>query len=353
MCNYYKQIYYSMKVLNVHLCHNLVSKLGLQTSTKETINLAAFGAISTTRRNLDVVTLYIETESYGNIPIQALVVPEIATTLQNSIRTAIENHPYLQDLKLAHPVTDNESIEISLLIGADHYWDIVQDHIICGNGPTAMQSKLGYLLSGRVTFTTNTTNPNHPTNMLNILLFHQEEGDRIERFWNLESLGITAKDSPVEETRFIREYQQTAISREQNGSYTAKFPWKKDHPALPTNHIVCEKRTRATIKRINQTPDLLCKYGTIVKDQEERGFIEKISSTALNYNSHYIPHHPVKKDSPTTPLPPPESSTIAVARHLRINQASTNVFNQVCHFSIICWRYFFDFVPTNMVSLRI
>ena len=63
-----------------------------------------------------------------------------------------------------------------------------------------------------------------------------------------------------------------------------------------------EKRTRATIKRINQTPDLLRKYGAIIKDQEERGFIEKISSTASNYNSHYIPHHPVKKDSPTTPL---------------------------------------------------
>ena len=227
-----------------------IDQLTLQTSTKETINLAAFGAISTTRRNLDVVTLYIETESYGNIPIQALVVPEIASPLQNSIRTAIGNYPYLQDLKLAHQVTDNESFEISLLIGADHYWDIVQDHIIRGNGPTAMQSKLGYLLSGRVTSTTNTINPNYPTNMLNVLLFHQEEDDRIERFWNLESLGITDKDSPVEETRFIREYQQTAISREQNGSYTAKFPWKKDHPPLPTNHIVCEKRTRATIKRI-------------------------------------------------------------------------------------------------------
>ena len=281
-----------MKVLNVLLYHNLLhKKLGLQTSTKETINLATFGAISTTRRNLDVVTIYIETVSYGNIPIQALVVREIATPLQNSIRTAIENYPYLQDLKLAHPVTDNESFEISLLIGADHYWDIVQDHIICGNGPATMQFKLGYLLSGRVTSTANTMNSNYPTNMLNVLLSHLDEDDQIERFWNLESLGITDKDS-----------KQTAISQEQNGSYTAKFPWKKDHPLLPTNHFVCEKRTRATIKRINQTPDLLRQYGAIIKDQEERGFIEKLSSTASNYNSHYIPHHPVQKNSLTTPL---------------------------------------------------
>ena len=215
-------------------------------------------------------------------------------------------------------MADNESFEISLLIGADHYWDIVQDHIIRGNSPTAMQSKLGYLLSGRVTSTANTINSNYPTNMLNVLLSHVDEDDQIERFWNLESLGTTDKDSPVDEARFIREYQQTAISREQNGSYTAKFPWKKDHPPLPTNHIVCEKRTRATIKRINQMPDLLRKYGTIIKDQEEKGFIEKISSTASNYNSHYIPHLPVKKDSPTTPL------RIDCSCKVTPNQASLN-----------------------------
>ena len=193
-----------------------------------------------------------------------------------------------------------ENFEISLLIGVDHYWDIVEDRIIRGNGPTAMQSKLGYLLSGPVASTSNTRN--YPTNMLNVMLSHREEDDRIERFWNLETLGITEPDPHIEENSFIHEYQQTSISRERDGSYTARFPWKKDHPPLPTNNIVCEKRTRATIKRLNQTPDLLHTYGTIIKEQEQRGFIEKIPNTANNHNVHYVPHHPVKKDSPTTPI---------------------------------------------------
>ncbi|CAB4027962.1 Hypothetical predicted protein [Paramuricea clavata] len=42
-------------------------------------------------------------------------------------------------------ITD-EKFEVSLLIGANYYWEIVQDHIIRGAGPTAMESKLGYLL---------------------------------------------------------------------------------------------------------------------------------------------------------------------------------------------------------------
>ena len=256
------------------MSQSLASKLGLHSSTRETINLATFGAVTPTRRNLDVVTIHIETESSGNIPIQALIVPEIATPLQNSVRTATQNYLYLQGLKLAHPVTDNENFEISLLIGADHYWDIVEDHIIRGNGPTAMQSKLGYLLSGPVASTGNTRS--YPTNMLNVMLSHREEDDRIEQFWNLETLGITEPDPQIEENSFIHEYQQTSISRERDRSYTARFPWKKDHPPLPTNNIVCEKRTRATIKRLNQTPDLLHTYGTIIKEQEQRGFIRAV-----------------------------------------------------------------------------
>ena len=56
--------------------------------------------------------------------------------------------PHLRGLKLAHPVTSDENFAIYLLIGADHYWDIVEDTVIRGQGPTAVASKLDYLLSG-------------------------------------------------------------------------------------------------------------------------------------------------------------------------------------------------------------
>ena len=39
-----------------------------------------------------------------------------------------------------------------MLIGADFYWDLVEDHIVRGNGPIPMKSKihLGYLLIGSI-----------------------------------------------------------------------------------------------------------------------------------------------------------------------------------------------------------
>ena len=122
------------------IAQSLATKLCLCPTTKETINLSAFGASAATKRNLDVATINIETESSGSIPIQVLIVPKIATPIQNKVRAPIKDLPYLRKLKLAGPVTSDENFEISLLIGADHYWDFVEDHIIRGNGQSINQS---------------------------------------------------------------------------------------------------------------------------------------------------------------------------------------------------------------------
>ena len=43
-------------------------------------------------------------------------------------------------------------------VGADFYWEIVDGrHMIRGNGPTAVSSRLGYLLSGPITTQTTST----------------------------------------------------------------------------------------------------------------------------------------------------------------------------------------------------
>jgi hypothetical protein len=55
------------------------------------------------------------------------------------------------------------------------------------------------------------------------------------------------------------------------------------------------------IRRLNQKPDLLQKYGEIIADQEKRGFIEKVENEDnIPDKVHYIPHHPVHKDSTIT-----------------------------------------------------
>ena len=52
------------------------------------------------------------------------------------------------DLPLAHLVTSDGKFEISVFIGADYYWQFVQDCIVPREGSTTVQSHLSYQLSG-------------------------------------------------------------------------------------------------------------------------------------------------------------------------------------------------------------
>ncbi|VDI57722.1 Hypothetical predicted protein [Mytilus galloprovincialis] len=65
-----------------------------------------------------------------------------------------------------------------------------------------------------------------------------------------------------------------------------------------------KQRTGSVIRRLANKPDLLKMYGDIIMEQERRHFIEKVEETKLPTDRpvHYIPHHPVAKESSTTPI---------------------------------------------------
>ena len=115
-------------------------------------------------------------------------------------------------------------------------------------------------------------------------------------------MGISQTCDDTDKTDYFNEYQQSSIVY-QDGSYTAKLPWKRDHAELPSNYDVATKRTRSLIRRLQGEPPLLVMYDEIITEQERLGFIEKVDSdTPTTGQVHYIPHRPVKKDSTTTPI---------------------------------------------------
>lgn len=129
------------------ISEKLVEKLQLRRSGTDVIHLASFGDSNQTVRHMNTATVYLVTDAGEKIAIQVLVVPTIAVPLSN-LQCNVTSLPYLRGLKLAQPVTDDDVFEISLLIGADFFWKIVQNKVVRGNGPTAVKSKIGYLLSG-------------------------------------------------------------------------------------------------------------------------------------------------------------------------------------------------------------
>ena len=279
------------------ISQDMAIKLNLQPCNKESISLASFGATSATHTNLPTGIIQIQTVTGERIPISVLIAPKIAPPLQNMLRTSLQQIPHLKGLHLAHPITENENFEISILIGADYYWSFVQDHVIRGDWPTAVQSKLGYLLSGPLpTLPQGLTLHSFHVSQLSIM-----EVPNIEQFWNVEAAGTTPSKEEDPGKQFLRSYIQSSITCQPDGSYSLRFPWKQDHPPLPSNYNVCERRTRSLAKRLANTPDILQTYSDIISEQESRGFIEQVETTSST-SAHYIPHHPVKKESSTTPI---------------------------------------------------
>ena len=180
----------------------------------------------------------------------------------------IRTVPYLRDLQLAHPVTEDDSFEINVLVGADYYWTFIQDHIIRGDGPTAVQSRLGYLLSGPL------LQPSAAVNLVHVNFTTVDHQD-LDAFWKTEASGISPGTVDTDDS-FLQAYTQSSIRYQPDGALSLKFPWKKDHPSLPSNFSICAKRTRSLAQRLAKTPELLHMYGKILADQEGKGFIEKV-----------------------------------------------------------------------------
>ena len=117
--------------------------MSVQPHRKEDITITSFGAQRQFNKQVNVAVVNLVTLTGQTIPLTVLVVPHIATPLQNKVTFDVADLPHLQKLPLAHPLSTDKQFDISLLVGADHYWDIVGDVIVRGDGPTAVESKVG------------------------------------------------------------------------------------------------------------------------------------------------------------------------------------------------------------------
>ena len=163
------------------ITQTLANQLDPPITETKSISLSAFGAQPSASKYLPVATIKVVTTHGEKIPLRVLLVEKIATPLQNHLCQQIQDMPHLRGLKHAHPITSDENFAISLLIGADHYWDIVKDTVIRGQGPTAVASKLGYLLTGPLQ--TSFIRPSETVvNVLHTLSSTQKEEFDLEQF---------------------------------------------------------------------------------------------------------------------------------------------------------------------------
>ena len=132
----------------------LKNALQLPTINQET--LITFGSETGQIQSRDLVQLCVQgMTSETFLYVNAYAVPIICSPLQNqAVSFAASTYQHLSGLLLADSISadENESnVEVDVLIGADYYWHFLTGAIKRGeSGPTALQTKVGWVLSGPV-----------------------------------------------------------------------------------------------------------------------------------------------------------------------------------------------------------
>ncbi|XP_077865924.1 uncharacterized protein LOC144353209 [Saccoglossus kowalevskii] len=218
----------------------------------ETLNLKSFSNPRTGFRTIPRTTVHLQHRDGTKSAIDLLMVDVISEGLDNNVTYDIRNLHHIRRLPLAHPPSTDLTMDIDILIGVDRYWDYITGVVRQGN-PVAVSSLFGYLLSGPIYTHRRRTRHNnaHTFHIASVKSTDIEMDNRIATYWDLETIGI--KDTiapnipkPCSDEQY-KTYTEHSLTTE-DGRYTAKLPWKPDHPILPTNFKLAEIRTRNMLK---------------------------------------------------------------------------------------------------------
>ena len=143
-----------------------------------------------------------------------------------------KTYSHLTGLELADDPGDNRTLHVDILIGCDHYWDLITGRLQRGTaGPVAIETKLGWILSGPADISSR-------TDELHSLVVHtlqisaptpemQTLDNTMRSYWELESFGISSTDRSLYD-----ELRDKIVFR--NGRYEVQLPWKTPLQDLPT-----------------------------------------------------------------------------------------------------------------------
>ena len=89
---------------------------------------------------------------------------------------------------------------------------------------------------------------------------------------------------------------KTHIRVDSDGAYSLRFFMEGKSPSSILSVL------SSMADRLAKSSELLTQYGTVIAEQEWKGFIEQVADTDCSSSVHSIPHHLVRKESATTPI---------------------------------------------------
>ena len=232
-----------------YINERLKKSLNLKVVGKDRLLIKTFGDETPITKECEIVQIAVKSLDGMEIYVNAYVVPNICSPITNQVMSiAVENYDYLRDLRLADYSPGDElnaDRPVDLLVGADNFWLFVEDGIIRGegNGPVAMKTKLGWVVSGPVQGVNSYQNSH--CFRVDVEVFDREVDptlNQLHKFRQAESVSCE-KHTPVEE-------KFEAQTEFQNESYDGKNELKQFPEFWPSH-----KNFDNDVKEDSRLPD--------------------------------------------------------------------------------------------------
>lgn len=240
-----------------------------------------FGATQCCDRSCEYVRVGLKLRSGQVMIVTLFSVPTICEPLtSHSVDDCRKMYHHLNGLELADDPGDDSPFQVDILIGSDCYWDLITGQLKRGaDGPVAIETKLGWVLSGPVAISGRTDESHslvvHTLHVSAPTSETQTLDDTMKSFWELESFGIPSTDSSLYE-----ELRDTIVFRD--GRYEVQLPWKTPRRDLPNNYNLSLKRLNGLLRRLKQEPEVLAEYDAVIKMQLQQGIIEPVQDQILS-----------------------------------------------------------------------
>ena len=301
-----------------YITTQLAKELCIKPHCSKTVHINTFGG-ATSNNTYPVGSVNIVTDE-GAISVDTLIKDVIITPIDRTSWADSLKSPHITSLQLADDFSQTQ-FPVQILIGLDAVWQFLKPDVIYGY-PTAQASSLGYLISGRLVPTTDSTNDSQTTSQclaaghsLDSFPFDDSEWysytrakdlevhHKVADFLKIETLGIEDPRDTSQEDDFLERFQSQITYRD--GTYFVPLPWLDNHPPLPSNFNLAHSRLQQVKKRLLKL-DLWKSYASIIADQIDKGYVEAVPASENSLSkrdAHYLSHFFVlRPESETTPV---------------------------------------------------
>ena len=112
----------------------------------------------------------------------------------------------------------------------------------------------------------------------------------------IETLGVVKVENPtrsIKDKRALALMERTTVKIEGEDAYVSGLLRRAEHPTLPTNYDMAERRLKSLEKKFENNPEMKQKYAESIRDDVEKGYVKKLSEAEVQSEGKviwYLPH---------------------------------------------------------------